>query len=549
MRHVLATTSCANTVGSTEATQCATVEGSTFGRVLSAFDLFFLPTRVEVRLTTSDAQTFRTIPNQGGEPRCYCVLPSVVRVELRETNFATWGSGDEHCVDKVEGASQDCSVCDFLTILDFDLTGIPRAAMATLSTSELSATSINDATPFRVVNWVGGIVNHVAALRSGAGTLPPMRTWVTVNDNGAERALSNRCSEKTCEFSPFVCTLCLDLADPEGVDAGKGVCEASGAGRLTVSLKTEMGAVFRTIPEQGCCNGCAVDTTKKSLLAAKTEYRPQCGRYAVLCNAVRYNLRERTAETVDEPVDCDVNGGVCEQQDLIRKLTVDTRCGTGSTGFPAVATQFIDVTLGDAQGQQIRGPRSAFTQNCSIGEEYWTGPTCPNVGNMEVALGVIKAGYQVRVEQLRVDSRRTNYPDRSEHPTVDVAVACGVNDSCVAPSGSIFSLLLVRSNRGLPDSNPGPAMAQVKFGQVQQNVMAAYSALAQPPILQAPQVNQFCVLADDRVAYAVQWEAYSSDGPNRPFTDCSDRGTPTQLDICRTSGQGIVIIPQDDEKK
>ena len=557
VRHVLPTTSCANVVPATQKrdhTECTTIPGQSFGRILSVFDLFFLPTDVQVALTTPDQTPFRSLFMQGGEPRCYCVLPSLVRVQLLEGDVSRWGSGNEDCVRDVPDAAYDCSVCDFLTILDFDLTGIPRGARATLSAADSAVTDIDQASPFRTIQWVGGIVNHVASLRNAAGTLAPQRTFVTIDDNGATKTLDNVCSDKTCEFEPFTCTLCMDLENPEGVAPGKGVCTAEGQGFLAVELRTAAGTVFRDIPDQGCCNGCAVDTAdskKRSLLhLARTEYRPTCGRYVVLCNAIQYRLTERTVSTAAAPVDCDVDGGICEQLDLIQRLTVDTRCGAGIPGNPTIATEFIDMTLLDSAGQQVRGPRTRFTQNCSIGPEYFNGPTCPNVGNMDLQLGVLAASYQVRVEQLRVDTRRTNYPDLSEHPIVERSVGCSSTDSCTLSANTLFASLVVRSERGLPNSNPGPASAKVKFGQTQQNVMASYSALSVPAQLVAPSPNTFCVLADQRVAYAVQWEAYSSDGPSRPFTDCSASASdPALTNPCRTSGQAILVIPNDNEKK
>ena len=111
-------------------------------RMLSVFDLAFLPNieagyasdgslplngpnnTVAVTLTNITGAPFRYIPNQGGAPRMYCVLPVELRGKIEE-NCACFNSEIVSCVDAAEEGS-DCSICDFLSILEYDLTGLPR---------------------------------------------------------------------------------------------------------------------------------------------------------------------------------------------------------------------------------------------------------------------------------------------------------------------------------------------------------------------------------------------------------------------------------------
>jgi hypothetical protein len=537
---MLPVSSCLYVAGSDLQPQCHTYGGN-FGRILSAFELFFLPANtVSVTLKTADGVAFRELDDQGAQPRCYCVLPAEVKVAIEESSGpqggANWESGVESCLADLAGP-YDCSICDFLTILEFDLKGIPRGATATLSSTEGGSML----RPFRLVNWVGGIDNHIAALRSGAGTGPQQTTHVTVNDNGAAKTLSNVCSGKVCKFEPFTCSMCLDLSNPEGVAPGKGVCDANGDGFLTTVLKTAEGQEFRSIPNQGCCNGCE----EPSLLKKRTEYSTQCGRYTVLCDAVGFELHEMETATETETLDCSVEG--CSATGLIQKMSVDLQCGQGITGYPTVQTNHIDITLLDNNGDQLRGPRTIVYKDCSIGPEFFTGPTCQDVGNMNVMMGVIKAPYQVRVEQIRVESTREQYPDLSEHPTVLLPVSCINPADCNIASTQVFSMYWVQSQRGLPDLVPGPPTATIKFGNTQQNVMTVFNALADPPVLSGTELNQWCVLADHRPWYAVNWEAYASAGPNKPFTSCENKNS-NSFDICTTDDEPILVIPPSKKK-
>jgi hypothetical protein len=100
---------------------------SATGRILTAFDLFYLPLGVSVDLLTTSAgnPTFRHIANQGTAPRCYCVLPVVLEARISE-NAACWKSPPVSCVALVRPEDpQDCELCDFLSILRFDLRGLP----------------------------------------------------------------------------------------------------------------------------------------------------------------------------------------------------------------------------------------------------------------------------------------------------------------------------------------------------------------------------------------------------------------------------------------
>jgi hypothetical protein len=545
VRWNLPSTDCSYQAGSNLQTRCRTVDtAGSFGRILSAFELFFLPADgVTVNLQTPDGVVYRTNVNQGGAARCYCILPSLTSVNIREGAAAVapfWQSTPEDCLAPrtapYGNAQYDCSVCDFLTILQFDLRGIPRAATSVLSASPLQVSNIGGATAFRNVNWVGNIENNVVALRS-AGAAAPIRYWVTVNDNGATRSLSNVCSDKTCVFQPFTAQLCLNLLNPSNVPAGKGVCDANGNGLLTTSLRTASGAQFRSIPGQGCCNGCAVSSKRHE------PFVTQCGRHTVLRNTYNVVLQERTVSSVSRTVDC--NGATCSLANLINAVVVDTRCGTGAAGLPFIPTQRVDLTLLDTNGVQFRGPQSTVFRNCSTAPAFWSGPTCPNIGNMLVVVGVIQSDLQVRLEELRIDSDRTRYPDRTEHPIVTLPVSCsGAGASCSVAQGQFLSLLRVQSLRGLPNSIPGPASAALKYGTSQQNVLR----LIPPSQLVAPEINQWCVLADDRAAYAVNWEAYASDGPNRPFTSC--RSTTPAVDLCTTGGStSPIVVPEDEKRK
>jgi hypothetical protein len=521
-----------------------TTQGGSFGRMLSLFELFALPYRqVTVTLVTPDNAPFREMTDQGGAPGMYCVLPAVIRAQLREGE-STWGSSNTNCLVDKPGEF-DCTICNFLTMVKFDLRGIPRGASAVFAASEVGA-ALGQKQPYRFTSWVGGIPNKIVGLRSGAGTLPPQQTWVTVSDSGATKTLTQVCDGQVCVFEPFTTQLCADLSDPAGVEAGKGVCDEEGEGRLTAHLYTASGHKFRSVPYQGCCNGCgrgAVNLTKKRKNNKRTPNPWMCGSYTVLRIDLQYSLQENSAETALVAVDC--TGDSCAAPRLVHELTVDTRCGTGLAGAPYVAQSNLDVTLLDATGTQVRGPTTAYQQDCSIGPEYFNGPTCQDVGNMEARLGVIGTEYQVRVEQLRVDTTRSQYPDRTEHPTVTVPVSCGAGDCSVA-DGQIFSTYLVRSERGLPNSNPGPATAAVKFGETQQNVFAVYNAQSQPATLLGTGTNSWCVLADQRPWYAVNWEAWASDGPGRDYSDCASRSE--NKDVCTTNGQTIVVVPADKKK-
>lgn len=425
VRWNLPTTSCAYVADSNAQTRCTTA-GPSFGRILSVFELFFLPSQgVSVSLNTPDAVPYRTLQNQGGAARCYCILPSLTSALIREgaslTTSPRWLSAPENCIAPrtapYGSAQYDCSICDFLTILQFDLRGIPRQASAVLSAGPVASQTVGDA--FRTVNWVGNIENNIVALRS-AGALEPLRYWVTVNDNGATRSLSNVCSGKTCPFEPFTAVLCLNLLNPVGVTPGCGsVCDANGAGLLTTSLRTAAGAQFRSIAGQGkknlirlslgffllkqkgCCNGCAA----RDVEARAAPYTTPCGRYTVLRNNYNVVLQERTISGVSRAVDC--TGATCSLANLINTVTVDTRCGAGSPGLPFVPTQRIDLTLLDSNGAQFRGPQSTVLRNCSTAPAFWSGPTCANIGNTNVVLGVVQTDLQVRIEELRIDADRT----------------------------------------------------------------------------------------------------------------------------------------------
>jgi hypothetical protein len=111
-------TDCSYIADSGVQTQCTTNPAyGSFGRTLSAFELFFLPTGVTVKLATPDGVPYRVINNQGGSPRCYCILPSYTSVFLNE-GPSTWGSTPQNCVPQLTPpagtAAYDCSVCDFL---------------------------------------------------------------------------------------------------------------------------------------------------------------------------------------------------------------------------------------------------------------------------------------------------------------------------------------------------------------------------------------------------------------------------------------------------
>lgn len=470
VRWNLKTTSCAYVSDSNTQTRCTTAPhpltfSSSFGRILSVFELFFLPaTGVSVELQTPDGVTYRALQNQGGAARCYCILPSYTTLTIREGSNADlsprWRSAPENCLAQrtqpFGNAQYDCSVCDFLTILQFDLRGIPRQATAELLAGPVASNSVNDALRFRTVNWVGNIENNVVALRS-AGALPPLRYWVRVNDNGATRALSNVCTGKTCPFEPFTAVLCLNLLNPATITPGCGsLCDANGGGLLTTSLRTAGGAQFRSIAGQGCCNGCAAPSNKKA-----APYTTPCGRYTVLRNTYNVVLQERTIFSSPRTVDC--NGATCSLLNLINTVTVDTRCGTGAAGLPFIPTQRVDLTLLDSNGVQFRGPQSTVFRNCSVAPPFWSGPTCANIGNTNVVLGVIQSDLQVRLEELKIDADRTRYPDPTEHPIVTLPVTCtGVGATCPVAQGLFLSLLRFRSERGLPNSVPGPNYALLK---------------------------------------------------------------------------------------
>ncbi len=112
-------------------------------RMLSIFDLAFLPqwepgflgsgqlppngpnTSVTVTLQLPGAQVFRVVTNQGGAPRMYCVLPNLIEAKITE-NTACYTSEAQDCRPINPAGLADCSVCDFLSVLQYDLKGLPR---------------------------------------------------------------------------------------------------------------------------------------------------------------------------------------------------------------------------------------------------------------------------------------------------------------------------------------------------------------------------------------------------------------------------------------
>jgi len=312
--------------------------------------------------------------------------------------------------------------------------------------------------------------------------------------------------------------------------------------------------VFRTLIKQGGVNGITGNARRndntavilRESRAAPDIVNPTVPCYTVLMGVWDVRVSERQIVLPDRVVDCNAPS-TCQAAGFISALTVDTQCGQGRAGAPNVPQVGLDITLVDNSGVQFRGPlQRQLRTNCTLGDYVFVGPTCCDAGNMLINFGVLSTAFTVRVENQKFGigqcgNRTGGWPQTPQHPTVSVPVDC-TSPSCATLKGQIFSRLLIQSLRGLPDSVPGPQYAALKFGNNQQNVIR----IVTNAFLVAPDLNSWCVLADPRPWYAINWENWASDGPNLPFADCSNRDN-NAIDVCQVAAGGTIIVPTEDK--
>jgi hypothetical protein len=162
----LAVTDCSAFQDTSSAHQSASAPGACqvldrADRMLSIFDLAFLPelepgfagngqlpingpnSSVAVTLQLPGGQVFRVVYNQGGAPRMYCVLPVKLEAKITE-NCACFTSDLIDCtVSNPVPGTADCSLCDFLSILQYNLTGLPREVNSIISAGPSAPTTTN----------------------------------------------------------------------------------------------------------------------------------------------------------------------------------------------------------------------------------------------------------------------------------------------------------------------------------------------------------------------------------------------------------------------
>ena len=174
-----------------------------------------------------------------------------------------------------------------------------------------------------------------------------------------------------------------------------------------------------------------------------------------------------------------------------------------------------------------------------------------NAGNMLIRFAVLAAPVNVRLDENVIGYNAAIYPNPFQHPIVVIPVNCATaNLTCSMPFGRAFSTLAINSQRGLPVPLAGdssPAHADLKFG-VEQNVLRIYS----PSQLLggSDERNLWCVLADPRPLYAINWQNWASDGPGRPFANCASRSaTSASLCIVNPPANLTMVVPPLPEGK
>jgi hypothetical protein len=118
--------------------------------------------------------------------------------------------------------------------------------------------------------------------------------------------------------------------------------------------------------------------------------------------------------------------------------------------------------------------------------------------------------------------------------------------------GELFSRLWVQSLRGAPslELNGLLPFVAVKFGNVQENVMRL---IHESWVHTDDTNNAFCVVADSRNEYALNWASWASNTASQAFNDCSSLDD-NVIDNCRnpaepTNPVGAIIVPPRTNKK
>jgi len=296
--------------------QCATP--LPWGRVLSMFDLNYLDeiadvSTVSVSLENSDCDPFRFKNEQGSNPRCYCVLPTFVRARIIEKFIQNGPSGAEccYCSNIVDctvqhlDATADCSLCNFLSDLNFDLTGMPYDTSFQLFTTSYNGTLAEETQPewlLRQYVWESGKIAK-SVLRTGK--LPDQRVagapdtpadccheqqyCVTVVDNAASKTCCVVCNDKECTPCEFTEDLCIDLehscsnTDGDEIEQGmtldvsiyvhndEGSCFEPLSDELAKDAASE--GFVRTISKQGGVDGCDLKKKKANVGKAAASAR------------------------------------------------------------------------------------------------------------------------------------------------------------------------------------------------------------------------------------------------------------------------------------
>jgi len=224
-------------------------------------------------------------------------------------------------------------------------------------------------------------------------------------------------------------------------------------------------------------------------------------------------------------------------------LTYDPTKGV----YPGIG---FDITLLSAEGVQYRGKRSKtfHKPNCTFDQWVWSSATCLDCGYRQNWFTVLAVPQQVRVNEVPYSDRPIEYPDHRVLPRKTTDVNCE-SGACAPGLGEMFSRLWVQSFRGLPSEENGPANYRymvLKFGNTVQTPLRVIdeSWLWQNP---STNPNPFCVIADPRNEYAINWGlSYASNNAGNFFSDCSSLDD-SKIDNCRTpesqSALGAIIVP------
>ena len=147
----------------------------TLGRILTIFDLFYLPENVTVDfLKDIEGTIFRRSTFQGGAPRCYCVLPVQLKARITEQG-ACFKSETINCMALYRpGEVDDCELCDFNSILRVDLRGLP--ALTTDLTLRVGPSSATTTLLYSANSTFGNLTNFRWVAGAGGDTFVPATT-------------------------------------------------------------------------------------------------------------------------------------------------------------------------------------------------------------------------------------------------------------------------------------------------------------------------------------------------------------------------------------